>query len=121
VNFAENVASPSITTEQAASSPSYGLGPQGSHNTCLRYYRLITYDERLPTLETPTFYIRTPLSTERSRANFYEKALFVKGDLATDRSVANATALPFALCFYPHFRGAHASVARCIMGSVFSG
>jgi hypothetical protein len=54
-------------------------------------------------------------------ANFYEKALFVKGDLATDRSVANATALPFALCFYPHFRGAHASVARCIMGSVFSG
>jgi hypothetical protein len=55
------------------------------------------------------------------QANFYEKALFVKGDLATDRSVANATALPFALCFYPHFRGAHASVARCIMGSVFSG
>jgi hypothetical protein len=34
-------------------------------------------------------------------ANFYEKALFVKVDLATDRSVANASALPFALCFYP--------------------
>jgi len=48
------------------------------------------------------------------QVNFYEKALFVKGDLATDRSVANATALPFALCFYPHFRGAHALVARCI-------
>jgi hypothetical protein len=33
--------------------------------------------------------------------NFYEKALFVKGDLATDCSVASASALPFALCFYP--------------------
>src|SRR5215208_8094049 len=43
---------------------------------------------------------------ELDMPNFYEKALFVKVDVATDRSVANATALPFALCFYPHFRGA---------------
>ena len=33
---------------------------------------------------------------DRSYANFYEKALFVKVDVATDRSVADATALLFA-------------------------
>jgi hypothetical protein len=35
--------------------------------------------------------------------NFYEKALFVKVDVAAAlwlTFVANATALPFALCFY---------------------
>jgi hypothetical protein len=67
-------------------------------------------------------YGRVPFPVlDRGHTNFYEKALFVKGDVATDRSVANATALPCALCFYPHSRGAHALVARCIMGSVFSG
>jgi hypothetical protein len=34
-------------------------------------------------------------------ANFYEKALFVKTSWRL-RCVVNATALPFALCFYPH-------------------
>ena len=37
----------------------------------------------------------------------YEKALFVKADVAA-RSVAERNcSLPFALCFYPHSRGAH--------------
>jgi hypothetical protein len=38
--------------------------------------------------------------------NFYEKAHFVKSRRG-GRSVANATALPFALCFYSHSQGAH--------------
>jgi hypothetical protein len=54
-------------------------------------------------------------------ANFYEKALFVKGDVATALGPTRRPLLPFALCFYPHSDGAHTLVARCIMGSVFSG
>ena len=47
-------------------------------------------------------------------ANFYEKALFVKADLAAS-SRPSAAAGPFALCFYSHSRGAHTLlVARCI-------
>ena len=40
--------------------------------------------------------------------------------MATDRSVADGTALPFALCFYPHSLGelTLSLVARCMMGSV---
>jgi hypothetical protein len=46
--------------------------------------------------------------------NFYEKALFVKADLAAS-SRPSAAAGPFALCFYSHSRGAHILlVARCI-------
>ena len=40
-------------------------------------------------------------------ANFYEKALFVKVDLATALWWMQRLSVPFALCFYPHFRGAH--------------
>jgi hypothetical protein len=47
-------------------------------------------------------------------ANFYEKALFVKADLAAS-SRPSAAAEPFALCFYSHSRGAHILlVALCI-------
>jgi hypothetical protein len=45
--------------------------------------------------------------------DFYEKALFVKPTWRL-RCVVSTTALPFALCFYPHFRGAYSSVALCI-------
>jgi hypothetical protein len=38
----------------------------------------------------------------RSYANFHEKALFVKVDVATP-SCASATALCPSLCFHPHF------------------
>ena len=38
--------------------------------------------------------------------DFYEKALFVKPTWRP-RCVMDATALPFALCFYSHSRGAH--------------
>ena len=39
---------------------------------------------------------------DRGYANFYEKALFVKADVAA--SVWPSAAIgPFALCFYPHF------------------
>ena len=43
VTFAQNVASLSIATEQAASGRSYGLGPRGSHNTYERYYQSLMY------------------------------------------------------------------------------
>jgi hypothetical protein len=46
-------------------------------------------------------------------ANFYEKALFVKVDLATAVWWKQLPSLPFALCFYSHSRGARL-VARCI-------
>jgi len=47
-------------------------------------------------------------------ANFYEKELFVEADVAAlDRGRALQLG-PFALCFYPHFRRAYPSVARCI-------
>ena len=41
-----------------------------------------------------------------SYADFYEKAQFVKADVAALEIVAerNGCSLPFALCFYPHFR-----------------
>jgi hypothetical protein len=39
---------------------------------------------------------------DRSYANFHEKALFVKVDVATP-SCASATALCPSLCFHPHF------------------
>ena len=48
--------------------------------------------------------ILAPLRTDLCRmldTNFYEKALFVKPTRG-GRCVVNATALPFALCFYPH-------------------
>ena len=37
-------------------------------------------------------------------ANFYEKALFVKGRRGGSmcRGLAQLLAVPFALCFYPH-------------------
>ena len=36
-------------------------------------------------------------------ANFYEKALFVKADVAALEIVAECNScVPFALCFYPH-------------------
>jgi hypothetical protein len=41
------------------------------------------------------------LGESLATANFYEKALFVKPTRG-GRCVVNATALPFALCFYPH-------------------
>jgi hypothetical protein len=48
-------------------------------------------------------------------ANFYEKALFVKADLAALVRGRAQQAGPFALCFYSHSRGAHILlVARCI-------
>jgi hypothetical protein len=54
--------------------------------------------------------------------NFYEKALFVKTDVAAALCGMNANCcVPFALCFYSHSRGAHSfggSVHR--MRSVFS-
>jgi hypothetical protein len=47
--------------------------------------------------------------------NFYEKALFVKTDVAAALCGMNANCcVPFALCFYSHSRGALSSVARCI-------
>lgn len=44
----EHVASPSITTEQGASGRSYRLDLRGSHNTYLRYYLFLMYDDRPP-------------------------------------------------------------------------
>ncbi len=52
--------------------------------------------------------------------NFYEKALFVKADVAAPLCGERDCSLPFALCFYSHSRGALFLVARCIIGSVFS-
>jgi hypothetical protein len=52
-----------------------------------------------------------------AHTNFYEKALFVKPTWRPLCGV-NATALPFALCFYSHSRGALSLVARCIVRSV---
>jgi hypothetical protein len=49
---------------------------------------------------------------ELATANFHEKALFVKADLAAS-SRPSAAVGPFALCFYSHSRGA-LLVARCI-------
>jgi len=49
-NFAENVASLSIATEQAASGRSYGLGLRESH-TCLRYYLFLMYEGELTCFE----------------------------------------------------------------------
>jgi hypothetical protein len=46
--------------------------------------------------------------------NFYEKALFVKVDVATSLWWMQQLSVPFALCFYPHSRGAISLVARCI-------
>jgi hypothetical protein len=40
------------------------------------------------------------------KANFYEKALFVKGDVATAPGLRQLLCALRALCFYPHFRGA---------------
>jgi hypothetical protein len=51
-------------------------------------------------------------------ANFYEKALFVKVDLATALWWMQRLSVPFALCFYPHFRGAHFGSSVHRMGSV---
>jgi hypothetical protein len=49
------------------------------------------------------------------QVNFYEKALFVKTDVAAALCGMNANCcVPFALCFYSHSRGALSSVARCI-------
>jgi hypothetical protein len=46
---------------------------------------------------------RKPRASENSvNANFHEKALFVKVDVATP-SCASATALCPSLCFHPHF------------------
>ena len=47
-----------------------------------------------------------PGALDRGHANFYEKAQFVKADVAALEIVAepNGCSLPFALCFYPHFR-----------------
>jgi hypothetical protein len=39
--------------------------------------------------------------------DFYEKALFVKGDVATAPGLTQLLCALRALCFYPHFRGAH--------------
>jgi hypothetical protein len=58
-NFAQDVAFPSVGTQEAASGRSYGLDLQDSHKTCLRYYRFLMCDEKLPAL-----YIRTPPSIE---------------------------------------------------------
>ena len=41
--------------------------------------------------------------TEPFRANFYEKALFVKPTWRPLYGGRNCS-VPFALCFYPHFR-----------------
>jgi hypothetical protein len=38
-------------------------------------------------------------------ANFYEKALFVKVDLATALCWMQRLSVPFALCFYPRSLG----------------
>src|SRR5215210_1558528 len=44
---------------------------------------------------------------DRGFANFYEKALFVKVDVATALWWTQRRSVPFALCFYPRSRGAH--------------
>jgi hypothetical protein len=46
------------------------------------------------------------IGVDRGYATFYEKAQFVKADVAALEIVAerNGCSLPFALCFYPHFR-----------------
>jgi len=66
-----------------------------------------------PSVTTPLYSttvsqaLRQTLRSRRSKANFYEKALFVKADVAAALWLTQPLSLPFALCFYPHSRGAH--------------
>ncbi len=39
----------------------------------------------------------------RGHANFHEKALFVKADVAAPFVVERNGSMSFALCFHPHF------------------
>jgi hypothetical protein len=51
-------------------------------------------------------------TSQRKRPNFYEKALFVKVDLATALWWTQRLSVPLALCFYPRSLGELILVGR---------
>ena len=59
---------------------------------------------------------------DRSYANFYEKALFVKPTWRLYVVAERNSFVPFALCFYPYSQGAHTLFGGSVhrMRSVFS-